>query len=197
MWRNRNHCEMRHRWRQLFRRKVQVSSDQIPIFLFHVFVKNDLVHSSCKVQIYFRYFWVKIDLFAKIFVVLNHLTYSPDLLCIQFRYLVGWHIVNEVVISDERISISSLFISISYPLSKNSWILSIEQDINSCQFAALFRTVPYSLELVGNRVIRLNQDSPPIVLSVLVLPQSLSNDKLYHKSDKNGSNFNFKKDMKV
>ena len=49
MWWDRNHCEVGDRWRRLLGREVKVSSNEVPVLLFHVLVENDLVHSSREV----------------------------------------------------------------------------------------------------------------------------------------------------
>ena len=67
-----------------------------------------------------------------------------DLLWVKLRKLFGWHVVNEEVVSDEGVGVDSLLMSLSNSLGEDSWVLRVEQEVDSGKFNVLASHIPLS-----------------------------------------------------
>ena len=98
---------------------------------------------------------------------------SADLLWVEFRKLLSWHVVDEEVVSDLRVSIDSLLMSLSNSLSEDSWIFRVEKEVDSSKFEVLTSHIPVTA-IDGSLLIpRFNKEWFPLVDAILIL-ESLS-----------------------
>ena len=99
------------------------------------------------------------------------------LLGVECWKLLQRHKVNEEVVSDLRVSINALLVSLSHSLSKNSRILSAEQEVDSCQLNIFVGAIVPVTSIDGSfSVICVDKDVFPGSSAVLRLPQTLAWD---------------------
>ena len=79
---------------------------------------------------------------------------SVNLLSVElWQFLLG-HVVNKEIVSDLRISVNALTVSLCNSLGKYSGILGIKKQVDSGQLAVFFSSVPvacvdFTLGVVG------------------------------------------------
>lgn len=102
---------------------------------------------------------------------------SVDLLIVDFRDLVSWHVLNIVVVSYHRISIDSRHVSLFESFGKYSGIFFIEKKVNSIKAAFLLGVFPVTLVSLALKVL-LDSAASPVAKSIFVLPEALSTNTL-------------------
>ncbi len=102
---------------------------------------------------------------------------SIDLLSIQFWQTLRRHVVNKKVVSNLRVSIDAFAVGLGNPLCKDSGILRVKQQIDSCQLRILLKAIPVSCKHFSFRVIRVNKHWAPFSTSVFVFVQTLTRNR--------------------
>jgi hypothetical protein len=98
---------------------------------------------------------------------------SADLLWVEFRKLLSWHVVDEEVVSDLRVSIDSLLMSLGNSLSEDSWIFRVEKEVDSSKFEVLTSHIPVTAINGSLRIPGFNKEWFPLMDTILIL-ESLS-----------------------
>jgi hypothetical protein len=96
------------------------------LILFH----DDEVHGTCEVGVYFLEDVIMFDgriSRLKVPAVCGHIHDSVNLLRVQLGQFLCRHIIDEKVVSNLRISIYTLLVSLSYSLGEDSGVLSIKK----------------------------------------------------------------------
>lgn len=107
------------------------------------------------------------------------------LLWIELWKLQSGHVVDEKVITDLAVSKNALLVSLSDTLSEDSWILSVEQKVDPCEFTVLSGfVVPVASKDVSFFFISINQHRAPVTAALLVSEQTFARDGI--KSSSNG-----------
>ena len=171
--RDRDHGEVRHGRGRLLRGQLQVARDEVAALLLHVHVEDDLVHRAREVEVHLVDLGVQVHLLAQVLVVLHHLADAPHLLRVQHRDLLRRHVVDEVVVADQRVRVAPLLVRVRHAVREDAGVLRVEEHVDARQLAGLLRAVPDALELLRARVEAVHQHAPPVVLPVLVLPERL------------------------
>ncbi len=78
------------------------------------------------------------------------------MLAVKLRELLGWHIVDEEVVSYLTVSINTLLMSLGHTLGENAWVFSIEEEVDPGQLAILASAVPDAREDAALAVIVVN-----------------------------------------
>ena len=153
-----------------FRRKSQIGWDHLLTFFLrlpHGFLHNDLVHRAMEVKFDFK---EDVSGFNVLFLLQfsrcsRHFHDSSFLLSIKVCKFLNRHEVNEKVVSNLRISVNSLAMSLSNSLSKNSWVFRIVQKIDPAQFDifSLFDClrIPVSGIFLSFFIVVVDQDRAP------------------------------------
>lgn len=147
MLRNWNHTEVRSLlgWRLFW--KLKVSWDHIFELigtLFKSLLHDDLIHGSEEVLVYFVHNTSGVYVLSRFKISRGgcHVDDSTDLLWVEFREILDWHIVDEEVISDLRISKNSFLVCLGNSLGKDPWVLGIEKEVDSGEFNVFSSHIP-------------------------------------------------------
>lgn len=100
------------------------------------------------------------------------------MLVVNFRDLVSWHVLNIVVISYDRIGISTSLVSLLEPLREDSGIFFIKEKEYSEKAALFLCVLPETLEPVTFGKILLDADLAPVAKAIFVAPETLTADTL-------------------
>lgn len=179
MLRNWNHSEVRSLLWWCVLRELKVGWDHILKLLFGFlksFLHDDLVHGSGKVLVHLVHDTSSIDILAGFQVARGsgHMDDSTDLLRIKFREFFWWHVVNEEVVSDLGVSEDSLLMGLSHSLSEDSWVLRVEEKIDSREFNILAGHVPLTAVYCSLLVPRLDEYGFPFTGAIIILEETLS-----------------------
>ena len=105
--------------------------------------------------------------------VLGHTQDSVDFIVVDFWDLMGWHVFDIEVVFDERISHDSGVISNLESLGEFSWVLIIEQDLDSMKSALFFGVLPVTFISFRLKEILLDLESSPVTEAISVCPKTL------------------------
>ena len=100
------------------------------------------------------------------------------MLVVDFRDLVSWHVLNIVVVSYDRIGISTSLVSLLKPLREDSGILLIKEKEYSEKAAFFLGVLPETLESLTLGKILLDADLAPVAKTVFVAPETLAANTL-------------------
>jgi len=67
-----------------------------------------------------------------------------DLLWIKLRQFLGWHVINEEVVPDLGVGIDALLMRLGNPLSEDSRVFRVEEEVDSSEFDVLAGEIPLS-----------------------------------------------------
>ena len=102
---------------------------------------------------------------------------SAYLLRVELRELLCWHIIDEKVISNLGIGEDSLLVGLSYSLSKDSWILRVEEEIDPRELNVFASHIPLATVHGSFFIPSLDQDCFPFTGAIFVLEKPLCWDR--------------------
>jgi hypothetical protein len=140
--------------------------------LFH----DDLVHGSAEVTNNLRQDASLVDLRAILqgFGSHSHFLDSGALFSVRFRELLKRHEVDEEVVPDLRISIDALRMRLDHSLGEDTWVLSIEEQVDPGELNVLCRAIPKTTELLSLLVVWVDEDGAPVATAAVVLAEAFA-----------------------
>jgi hypothetical protein len=162
-------------------REIQFSSDQISTLGIQMLVKNDLIHSFGEVDVYLikQGCGIRGRFTSQSLTVLGHRKNAIDLVGINFRNLMLWHVFNIIAIFYERVGHNTLVESSLESSCENLWVFFIKQYENSVESALFFGVLPETVITLSSWPIAGNSNSAPVAKLVLITPQTLSTNAFF------------------
>lgn len=177
MLRDWDHTEVRSLswWLLLWKLKIGWNHICLSISCLESSLHDDLVHGSGKVLVDLVHDACSIDVLSRLKISggSGHVDDSADLLWVEFRKLLSWHVVDEEVVSDLRVSIDSLLMSLGNSLGEDSWIFRVEKEVDSSKFEVLTSHIPVTAINGSLLIPGFNQEWFPLMDTILIL-ESLS-----------------------
>ena len=126
---------------------MKLTSDQVRAFLVQVLVEDDVVHGLREVSIDLvqKGCGVSRALTTECLRVLGHGEDAVDLVVVNLRDLVLWHVLNVVVVLDESVSVDTVLVCALKALDKLIWGLLVKDDENARQAALQLGDFPNTL----------------------------------------------------
>ena len=108
--------------------------------------------------------------------ILGHAENSIDVLVVDLWDLVSRHVLNVEVVFEERVSFHSGFVGDVESISELSWVLLVEEDVDSVKSALLFGVFPIALVSLRLEEVLLDLELSPEAEAVLILPETSGGD---------------------
>ena len=100
---------------------------------------------------------------------------TVNLLSIELWELLLGHVVNEEVVANLGIGILTFFMGLSNTLGKDTWILSIHEEVDAGELGVLLvGTIPVTGKDLTLNIVRVNQNWSPLSTTVLVLEETFA-----------------------
>ena len=96
----------------------------------------------------------------------SHLLDAATLLSVRLRQLLKRHEVDEEVVADLRVSVDALGMGLNDTLSKDTWVLSIEEQVDAGELNVLVSTVPITSEPLRLLDVVMDEDWLPVATAV-------------------------------
>lgn len=145
-----------------------------------MFVEDDFIHGLGKFEVDFTkqsccIWWA---FASQSLAVLRHSKNSVDLVIVDFRNLMGWHIFYVVVVFNKRVCVYPVCVGLLESFHELSWVFFVENNVDPVKSALFFGVLPESFISLGLRKVFHDSNFPPILKPILIFPKSLSPDTL-------------------
>jgi hypothetical protein len=143
-----DHAKIRWQFGLLSGWQVEWSSDQVVSFLVQMLVENDVVHRLGEIQVDLIQLCGRVSrtLSSQSLGVLGHGEDTIDLVVVNLRDLVLWHVLNVVVVLDESVSVDSGLVGSLESLYEDVRVLLVEENKDTSETALDLGDLPAALE---------------------------------------------------
>mmetsp|Transcript_20747 Transcript_20747/g.31992 ORF Transcript_20747/g.31992 Transcript_20747/m.31992 type:complete len:987 (-) Transcript_20747:91-3051(-) len=181
--RNDDHAVVGRFFLLLFLREDERAGDEVGAVLLQVLVEDDLVHGLGKVEVDLieQRRRVRRRLASQLLGVLGHGENTVHLLVVDFRDLVGGHVLNIEVVLQEGVGHQASLVSDLEAASEVPGVFIVEQDVNPVESDLLLGVLPVALISFRGRQVLLNLQFSPEAKPVSVSPQPLGGQLLLHE----------------
>ena len=138
-------------------------------------VKDDIVHRFGKVNVDFVQEGCSVSgrLSSQGFGGLGHGEDAIHLVVVHFGDLMARHVLNVVIVLDERVSVHTILVRTFETLNELLWILFVKNDEDSGKTALFLGNFPISLKALTFGQILEQTQFAPVAKLVLVLPETV------------------------